>query len=162
MNDYIKTVNESAILQTEEPHFFKVIYPKKQVQVVKAETLTGGQLPSTIRGRQVVVRQSPMMLNDPMMLLEISDYQLSDGDQVSINFNEHWILNEYTLKRKPLKIQLRLRPNQVNYLLIHAENVGTNPPNTTKIAYIYDGEKKVITLSSDTKESEMIEIQLDK
>jgi len=162
MNDYIKTVNESAILQTEEPHFFKVIYPKKQVKVVKAETLSGGQLPSTVRGRQVVVRQSPMKLNDPLMLLEISDYQLSDGDQVSINFNEHWILNEYTLKRKPLKIQLRLRPNQVNYLLVHAENVGTNPPNTTKIAYIYNGEKKIIMLSSDTKESEMIEIQLNK
>ena len=64
--------------------------------------------------------------------------------------------------RDRLKIQLRLRPNQVNYLLVHAENVGTNPPNTTKIAYVYNGDKKVITLSSDTKESEMIEIQLDK
>ncbi len=162
MNDYIKSANESAILQTEEPHFFKVIYPKKQVKVVTAETLPGGQLPSTVRGRQVVVRQAPMKLNEPTMLLEISDYQLSDGDKVSINFNEHWILNEYVLKRKPLKIQLRLRPNQVNYLLVHAENVGTNPPNTTKITYIYNGEKKVITLSSDTQESEMIEIKLDK
>ncbi len=162
MNDYIESANESAIRQTEEPHFFKVVYPKKQVKVVTAETLPGGQLPSTVRGRQVVVRQPPMKLNDPLMLLEISDHLLDDGDKVSINFNEHWILNEYALKRKPLKIQLRLRPNQVNYLLIHAENVGTNPPNTTKISYIYNGEKKVITLSSDTNESEMIEIKLDK
>ncbi len=162
MNDYIQSVDESAILQTEVPHFFKVIYPKKELNLAKIETLSGGQLPSTVRGREVVIRQSPMKLNNSMMLLEISDHQLNDGDKISINFNEHWILNEYELKRKPLKIQLRLRSNQVNYLLVHAENVGTHPPNTTKIAYIYNGEKKVITLSSDTKESEMIEIQLDK
>ena len=162
MNNYIKSVNPMAILQTEEPHFFKVIYPKKQVKVEPITIAPSGQLPSTIRGRQVVTRKNPMQVEEATLLLELSDHQLNDGDKVSINFNERWIINSYALKRKPLKIQLRLRSNQVNYLLIHAESMGKIPPATIKVAYIYNGEKQAITLSSDTKESEMIEIQLVK
>ena len=161
MNDYIKRTNEPALLLMEEPHFFKVIYPKKEVKVDKVETIaSSGKLPSNVKGRQVVMRQTAIQLNEPTFLLEISDHQLEDGDIVSINFNDRWILKEYTLKRKPLKVQLRLKPNRVNYLLLHAENIGTKPPNTAKIAYIYGGEKKVVLLSSNEQESEMIELKL--
>lgn len=159
MNEYIKRTNEPALLLVEEPHFFKVIYPKKQVKIEKVETPLG-QLPNTVRGREVVVRKKPMLLNEPTFLIEVSDHQLEDGDVVSLNFNDRWILKEYRLKRKPLKLKLRLKPKQLNYLLLHAENVGTKPPNTAKVSYIYKGERKTILLSSDTQESEMIELQL--
>jgi len=159
MNDWIKTTSNTALLQTEEPHFFKVIYPKKQVKVEKIEATSVG-LPSTVKGREVVVRQNHISLNEPTFLLEISDHQLEDGDIISLNFNDRWIIKEYALKRKALKIQLRLRPNQANYLLLHAENLGKAPPNTAKIAYIYNGEKQVVLLNSDMGESEMIELKL--
>ncbi len=161
MNDYTKRTNEPALLLMEEPHFFKVIYPKKKVKVDKVETIaSSGKLPNNVKGRQVIMRQNAIELNEPTFLLEISDHQLEDGDIVSINFNDRWILKEYTLKRKPLKVQLQLKPNRVNYLLLHAENIGTKPPNTAKIAYIYKGEKQVVLLSSDDQESEMIELKL--
>ena len=161
MNEWIKTTSNTALLQMEEPHFFKVIYPKKQVKVEKIETPVVG-LPSTVKGREVVVRQNYIALEEPTFLLEISDHQLEDGDIISLNFNDRWIIKEYKLKRKALKIQLRLRPNQANYLLLHAENLGKIPPNTAKIAYIYDGEKQVILLNSDLNESEMIELKMVK
>ena len=160
MNEYIKRTNEPALLLMEEPHFFKVIYPKKKVKIEEVATTPPGQLPSTVKGREVVVRQNSMLLNEPTFLIEVSDHQLEDGDLISLNFNDRWILKEYTLKRKPLKLQLRLKPNQINYLLLHAENIGTKPPNTAKISYIYNGERKVILLSSDDQESEMIELSL--
>ena len=160
MNEWIKTASNMALLQMEEPHFFKVIYPKKQVKVEPVATTPTVGLPSTVKGREVVVRQNHIALNEPTFLLEISDHQLEDGDIISLNFNDRWIIKEYSLKRKALKIQLRLRPNQPNYLLLHAENLGKAPPNTAKIAYIYNGEKQVVVLNSDMGESEMIELKL--
>lgn len=160
MNEWIKTHDNKALLQMEEPHFFKVIYPKKQVKVDPVATTPAVGLPRTVKGREVVVRQNHIALNEPTFLLEISDHQLQDGDIISLNFNDRWIIKEYTLKRKALKIQLRLRPNQANYLLLHAENLGKTPPNTAKVAYIYNGEKQVILLNSDMQESEMIELKL--
>jgi len=160
MNEYIKRTNEPALLLMEEPHFFKVIYPKKKVKIEEVATTPPGQLPSTVKGREVVVRQNAMLLNEPTFLIEVSDHQLEDGDLISLNFNDRWILKEYTLKRKPLKLQLRLKPSQINYLLLHAENIGTKSPNTAKISYISNGERKVILLSSDNQESEMIEVSL--
>jgi len=160
MNDYIKRTKEPALLLMEEPHYYKVVYPKKEVKVEKVESIASEQLPSSVKGRQVVVRKNAIELNEPTFLLEISDHQLEDGDIISINFNDRWILKKYTLKRKPLKVQLRLRPKQTNYLLLHAENLGTKPPNTAKIAYVYNGEKQVVLLSSDEQESEMIELKL--
>jgi len=160
MNEWIKAHDNNALLQMEEPHFFKVIYPKKQVKVEQIVTTPSVGLPSTVKGREVVVRQNHIALNEPTFLLEISDHQLQDGDIISINFNDRWIIKEYALKRKALKIQLRLRPNQANYLLLHAENLGKIPPNTAKIAYIYNGEKQVVLLNSDMQESEMIELKL--
>ncbi len=160
LNNWIKGHQFPMLYQLEEPHFFKVIYPKREVKAEKIEKIAA-KLPQKIRDRAVVVRQKSLAFEPGKIVLEIYDHQLLDGDIVSLNFNGHWILNKYTLRRKAKKIQLQLKPDSENYIILHAENMGKNPPNTVTITYIHNGEKQKIVLESNMNESEMIRINVE-
>ena len=160
LNNWIKSNQFPILYQLEEPHFFKVIYPKREVKTEKIEKIDA-TLPKKIRDRDVIIRQQSLNLEAGKIILEVYDHQLLDGDIVSLNFNGFWILNKYTLRRKPKKIQLELKPNSENYIILHAENMGKNPPNTVAITYIHKGEKQKIVLESTMNESEMIRLNVE-
>ena len=47
-----------ALIQLEEPHFFKVIYPKKEVpKVAKVATIKPTSIPQNLDNRAVVIKQ---------------------------------------------------------------------------------------------------------
>ena len=145
----------------ELPHYVKIIYPEKRPELERSlvTTETVEVLPEQLRNRRVVQRQQSITADGLECVLEISDNQEEDGDIVSINFNGKWIIENYHLRKEPIKLPIMLNKQGKNYLLLHAENMGTVPPNTIAIRYKLNGKTKKIILNSSDKESEMIQIK---
>ena len=170
LNEWITDKKHPALLQLEEPHFFKVIYPKREVPKVEAVSavepkvkvpIRPTKLPEKLDDRNVVVKQKKMEVEGKTITIEVYDHQLADGDIISLNYNGHWILENYQLRRRARKMTLPLKPTNDNYLILHAVNLGNKPPNTATLSYIYKGEKKRIVMESDMNESEMIQINIE-
>jgi len=201
LNEWVASKNYPALLQLEEPHFFKVIYPKKEVPklekvgAIKPKGISGKEGPKVaaikpinipkkeapkvvakvekvaptkvkddsdnLDDRVNVIRQNQINVAPGSITIGIYDHQLADGDIISLNYNGHWILKNYPLRRVARKLTLPLKPGEENYLILHAENLGTKPPNTATLSYIYNGEKKSIIMESDLDQSEMIKINVE-
>lgn len=162
MNNWMAENNYLTLLLFEEPHFFKVIYPKREIaKIDKVGTIKPNKLPETMRERAVVIKQKQITVSPGTVTIEVYDHQLQDGDIISLNYNGHWILEEYMLRRKAKKMTLPLKPTNDNYLILHAVNLGNKPPNTVTLSYIYKGEKKTVVMESDMNESEMIKINIE-
>ncbi len=201
LNEWVASKNYPVLVQLEEPHFFKVIYPKKEVpkletvETIKPKSLPGGDAPTVaavniktpraIPKKEVpqkvaepvvtptpeeeskdfdervnVIKQQQINVGPGSITIGIYDHQLADGDIISLNYNGHWILKNYQLRRVARKMTLPLKPGNENYLILHAENLGAKPPNTVTLSYTYNGEKKRIVMESDLDESEMIKINV--
>lgn len=166
LNEWILDKKHPALLQLEEPHYFKVLYPKREVpKVEEVSTIKPGKLPSKLPSkldnRNVVVKQKQMQVEGETITIEVYDHQLADGDIISLNYNGHWILENFQLRRRARKMTLPLKPTNDNYLILHAVNLGKKPPNTATLSYIYKGEKKRIVMESNMNESEMIQINIE-
>ncbi len=161
LNQWITDKKHPALLQLEEPHFFKVIYPKREVPKVETvSTIKPTKLPDRLDNRDVVIKQKQMEVEGESITIEVYDHQLADGDIISLNYNGHWILENFQLRRRARKMTLPLKPTNDNYLILHAVNLGNKPPNTATLSYIYKGEKKRIVMESNMNESEMIQINI--
>ncbi len=161
LNEWVANKNYAALIQLEEPHFFKVIYPKKEVpKVAKVETIKPNKIPQKLDNRAVVIKQNQINVSPGTITIEIYDHQLADGDIISLNYNGHWILENYQLRRRARKMTLPLKPGNDNYLILHAVNLGNKPPNTATLSYSYKGERKSIVMESNMNESEMIKINV--
>jgi len=170
LNEWVREKKHPALVQLEEPHFFKVLYPKREVQKVETVStvkpkvkmpIRPNKLPEQLDNRNVVVKQKKMAVEGKTITIEVYDHQLADGDIISLNYNGHWILENYQLRRRARKMTLPLKPTNDNYLILHAVNLGAKPPNTATLSYIYKGEKKRIVMESDMNESEMIQINIE-
>ena len=148
----------NQVLLLEEPHYFKVILPKKDIPLDQSKEIIK-TLPSRLEEREVAISQTTIEVKQQKLLLEIFDHRQEDGDIISLNFNGHWILKEKQLKKSPLKMVVELNDEGENYLLLHAENLGEVPPNTIAIRYFVDGIRKIVVLNSDLNQSEMIRIK---
>ncbi len=167
-NGYVKEVNEiikelalPALMLIEEPHFYQVIYPKKlddDETIVSTDNLIE-KLPEELLDREIVTSTRTMIVDSMTFHLNLYDFKLQDGDIVSVNYNGDWVLESYSLEDKPIKLKIELNPEGKNYLLMHAENVGRRPPNTSAVSYYYQGERQEIVMQSDLNASEMIEIK---
>lgn len=85
--------------------------------------------------------------------VEIYDNRKIDGDIVSLSLNGHWIVRNYELKREPLTVELWLKKDFDNYLILHAENLGRVPPNTAALRIIDGNKKSSLILKSDFNKS---------
>ncbi len=160
-NDMILLESAHELLLMEEPHFLKIIYPKKEiqrpdeVQVIEA-------IPEQVNDRDVIVRQQSIKVDKKEFTLQIFDHKEQDGDIISVNLNGKWIIEKQVLKNRPYKFKIKLNPKGENYILLHAENLGKIPPNTAAIIYYYKGKRKQVVLNSNLNESEMIKFEYDK
>ncbi len=85
--------------------------------------------------------------------LEIYDNRKIDGDIVSLSLNGNWIVRNYELKREPLTVELWLKKDFDNLLILHAENLGRVPPNTAAVRIIDGKKKSSLVLKSDFSKS---------
>jgi hypothetical protein len=77
-----------------------------------------------------------------------------DGDSISLFFNGRLLLSHKRLSDKALKLTLDIDRNQdVNELIMYAENLGTIPPNTA-LMVVNDGDNRYeVRISSDLQKS---------
>lgn len=163
MNKIIKDVEIPILYRIEEPHFYRVIYPKKlkKDDVIESSDDNIVAAPTKLKDRTIVNSTRTIKIDTTIFIIRLFDHKIQDGDIVSINFNGDWILEQHSLEGSATTLKLKLNESGKNYLLLHAENEGKRPPNTMAIEYMYKGEKQRITLSSNLSESEMIEILYD-
>ena len=160
-NDMILLESAHELLLLEEPHYFKVIYPKKEIQR-SDEVQIIEEVPEQINDRNVIVRQQSIKVDKTEFTLQIYDHKEIDGDIISVNLNGKWIIEKQELKNRPFKFKIKINPKGENYILLHAENLGKTPPNTAAIIYYYKGKRKQVVLNSNLNESEMIRLEYSK
>ncbi|CAM4400785.1 hypothetical protein [Zobellia nedashkovskayae] len=121
---------------------------KKQIKIDK------------IANRKVIVKDT-INVENVIVVIDVWDNGLEDGDIISINLNNEWVLKNHQVTHKKETINFALE-NDNNYLTLYAENLGDIPPNTAAIE-IKDGKKsKTIVLNSDEGKSEAILLTKDK
>lgn len=69
--------------------------------------------------------------------IRLWDINQEDGDIVSVNLNGEWVIDNYVLTNEGEYFNFKL-DGQVNYLVLHAHNLGEIPPNTAGIS-VSDG-----------------------
>lgn len=167
MNDMIDQLRLPLTHKLEIPHYLVVLYPnkvEKQIPVIQSSLDEIDEAPLTLENRTIVMsdKKHQILVDEPNPTLEIFDYRKQDGDIISLNFNGDWIYQNLSLERKPRKFILKLNEKGKNFLILHAINEGSIPPNTIGINYIHEGRKKRYIMSSNLRTSQMVEIKLDK
>lgn len=160
MNRMLDLLKMPMLRYSELPHYFKVIYPKKIVQdIIVATDENIKMLPQELRERKITRDVGNIIkVDSDIVEFDLFDHFIEDGDIVDINYNGDWIIDSLPLVTKPKRIKLKLNEAGRNYILLHARNVGTRPPNTMAVKYVFRGQEKQIIMSSDLDKSELIEI----
>ena len=80
---------------------------------------------------------------------------------MNVYLNKVPVLENVLLTKAKKSIKFHLDKTQ-NYLVLHALNVGTEPPNTASVT-VYDGKKiQNVSLTSDMKKSGALKINVKK
>lgn len=147
----------------EMPHYFKVIYPKllDNTEFLAASDPVVKALPKVVRGRNVVTATRTIKVDSFLVDFKMYDHKIIDRDVVSLSFNGDWIVEKFEISEKPFEFTLKLNDEGKNFLLLHADDMGRQPPATIALSYKYNGKKELIILNSDTVKSEVIEIVVD-
>ena len=153
----------SVDLFMEIPHYYKVIYPRKEevTPYIASTKMEIDDTPEKLESRLVIAHEQAINVDHVQVEFLLYDHKEQDGDVLSMNFNGDWVLENYALTTKPFPLKLSLNPSGKNYLILHAVNTGSRPPNTVALSYYYKGKRKQIILNSDLNTSEMIELRLD-
>ena len=115
--------------------------------------------PDDIQVDKVKIEYSDTLyLSNRQISLSVWDNNKVDGDKVSIKLNDEWILSNYVITKKDRVLNLSLTGFE-NFLVLYAQNLGENPPNTAAFR-IDDGEEShLIELNADFEKSEAILIR---
>jgi hypothetical protein len=122
----------------------------------KSQHLAFKNKPHRINGRKFNVQQTISCSTSEISVF-IWDKNKEDGDQISLYLNGKAILENHTVSKTKMEINIKLQPGS-NIIVMHALNLGRVPPNTAALR-IEDGTKpKIITLISDLEKSGALEI----
>ncbi|GAB4331215.1 MAG: hypothetical protein OHK0038_05910 [Flammeovirgaceae bacterium] len=141
------TKKEEVKIEKEEIKIDNKIIPENQI--VKQENTSMQSI--FLEGRKVN-EQHKIGVDDTIVELWIWDDEEKDGDIISLNFNEKWILENHSLKKSKKKIQIRVEDGQTNSLILFAHNMGQIPPNTAVLLVKSGRKKQKIRLSSTLRE----------
>ena len=87
----------------------------------------------------------------------IWDANQEDGDKISLIANGKYLLENYTTKRKRKKIKYKLIKGE-NIIEITATNLGSNPPNTSRIEIVDSRTKYPIITQLELNKTAIIKI----
>ena len=91
--------------------------------------------------------------------IDIYDNAIHDKDSVSVIYNNRIIVDRQELKvNKPIKFKLKVELNsKMNELVMVAENLGSEPPNTA-VLFVTEknGKRQQVMLSTDMTHNEVI------
>lgn len=87
----------------------------------------------------------------------IWDANQEDGDKISLIANGKYLLKDFTTKKKRKKIKYKLIKGE-NIIEITAENLGSNPPNTSRIEIVDSKTKYPIITQLELNKTAIIKI----
>ena len=94
--------------------------------------------------------------NDKLKLF-IWDANKEDGDKIELKINNKIILYDFETKNKRKEIQFRLQKGE-NIIEIKATNLGTSPPNTSRIELVDSKTKYPIITQLELGKTAIIKI----
>ena len=120
--------------------------------VVKIIPRTEKVLPSGFENRNNAVLQT-ITVENAAVKLELYDNGEVDGDSVSLFYNGKVLLAHKRLSETPILLEIPVPVDEVNELVMYADNLGTLPPNTA-LMIVRDGNKRYeVRITSDLKKS---------
>jgi hypothetical protein len=118
----------------------KVILPKEKIVPVGFEKRSNNILQT-------------VNVENPIVKIELYDNGDIDGDSVSLFYNGKVLLAHKKLTTQPITLDLPVNNDEVNELVMYADNLGTIPPNTA-LMIVTDGNKRYeVRVTSDLKKS---------
>jgi len=159
-NRFFKENNFDFVHFLDMPPMFKVLYPKKlkSPDLIESSDNLIEELPVALKERKISLQAEKMLVDKEVLVLELFDHLLLDGDKVSVNFNGDWILENQSLEEKPIKLKLKLNREGKNYIIIHAVDEGIVEKVTVGFSYFLNGKKQKQLLKADLDTSKLIEI----
>jgi hypothetical protein len=109
-------------------------------------------VPSGFENRSNTILQTVNVENEKVFI-ELYDNGDVDGDSVSLFYNGKILLAHQRLTAQPIKVELPVNSDEMNELVMYADNLGTIPPNTA-LMIVMDGKKRYeVRVTSDLKKS---------
>ena len=85
--------------------------------------------------------------------IELYDNGEVDGDSISLFYNGNVLLAHKRLSETPILLEIPVSSDEINELVMYADNLGTLPPNTA-LMIVRDGKKRYeVRITSDLKRS---------
>jgi len=104
-----------------------------------------------------------VFISSDSVTIELYDNGIHDNDSVSIIFNNRIIVDKQELKvRKPITFKLKVDKNKkYNELVMVAENLGSEPPNTA-VMFVTEksGRRQQVLLNTDMTHNEVVYISI--
>lgn len=101
-------------------------------------------------------------VKSPDIIVTIVDYQILDGDTVTVYFNEKKMIDRQLISKNPIILNLRVEAGrEPAKLLLYADNLGRIPPNTALMVVEDRKGRQRIKLESDYERSDVIYIHYD-
>ncbi len=132
------------------------VKPINPVDTIEALVLKYNKNRPDSLGNRKVQRSQKIRVKTDVLEFVVWDEEYVDGDTISLYFNGNWLLKGYALTASEKRIKVKIDPNIDNYLILHAHNEGTKPPNTVALR-VFDGvRERKITLMSSMRVSDAI------
>ena len=107
------------------------------------------------------INKKPILVfvNSDSIKVELYDNAIHDKDSVSVIYNNRIVVDRQELKvNQPIKFNLKVDKNKKhNELIMVAENLGSEPPNTA-VMFITEksGKRQQVLLSTDMTHNEVV------
>lgn len=172
----VKTTVNPPHISAAKPPVAKVTKPAVDPSV---KTLPAVQNPSVTVKADTVLKTQPLAKNIPQedrilppgferrnnallqtvtvehstVKIDLYDNGEIDGDSISIFYNGKVLLSHKRLSEKPISLEVPVNVDEVNELVMYADNLGSIPPNTA-LMIVMDGNKRYeVRMTSDLKKS---------
>ncbi|MEQ1554436.1 MAG: hypothetical protein ABL929_09675 [Ferruginibacter sp.] len=138
--------------------------PKLPIVVAKNDTSTAKKIPNKVSAslEHTVPTGFEKRTNEILKTVEVENTTIKielydngevDGDSVSLFYNGKVLLAHKILTTKPITLDIEVENDNINELIMYADNLGTIPPNTA-LMIVTDGTKRYeVRITSDLKKS---------
>lgn len=136
--------------------FFFLKNPEQQV----SESLVDSLQQELFLDRKIK-RQRDLIVNSPKVELWVYDNRKVDGDTVSVSLNGEWVIRNQLITQRPIKVDIRLKRDFDNHIILYAENLGRKPPNTAAMTVVDKTDNHRFILRSDLEKSGTVVIRYE-
>lgn len=138
---------------------------RKQKTIVGANgvpstiSYSGDEIPQTLNDRNIKPSHA-IEVHGKHITFYVWDDDQADGDVISLNLNNKWILSNYKLTKKKKVVVGTLEPGANNFLMLYAHNEGSISPNTAGVS-VFDGlNEQRLNMKSDLKTCDAVRLIL--